>query len=157
MVDARLELHRSHHAHSAEWFARQITEASPWDAARRYMIPDRDRICGAIVTRRLPAVGLRDKPTAPSAPCQNGFCRTDCRIDPARVVGSCGDWGRAAFTSGPEILRRLLQWCQNASIFEQGRAGFSPGSADRCHRFKQYRWRTSSPIRSRLGFRRGRN
>jgi hypothetical protein len=80
MVDARLELHRSHHAHSAEWFARQITEASPWDAARRYMILDRDRICGAIGTRRLSAMGLRDKPTAPSSPWQNGFAE--------RIIGS---------------------------------------------------------------------
>src|ERR1700676_2511103 len=33
------------------------------------------------------------------------------------------------------------------------RASFSPGSADRCHKFTQYPWRTSSPISSRLGFR----
>jgi hypothetical protein len=53
----------------------------------------------------------------------------------------------------PEILCRLLQWCQNASILEQGRASFSLGAADRCHTITQYPWRTSSPIRSRLGFR----
>jgi hypothetical protein len=32
-------------------------------------------------------------------------------------------------------------------------ASFSPGSADRCHEFTWYPWRTSSPIRSSLGFR----
>src|SRR5229473_2160116 len=37
---------------TAEWVARQITEAFPWDWAPRYMIRDRDRIYGAIVTRR---------------------------------------------------------------------------------------------------------
>ena len=36
---------------TAEWVARQITEAFPWDGAPRYMIRDRDRIYGAIVTR----------------------------------------------------------------------------------------------------------
>ena len=37
---------------TAEWVARQITEAFPWDGAPRYMIRDRDRIYGAVVTHR---------------------------------------------------------------------------------------------------------
>ena len=32
---------------NAEWIARQITEAFPWNEAPRYMIRDRDRIYGA--------------------------------------------------------------------------------------------------------------
>jgi transposase InsO family protein len=32
---------------AAEWVARQITEAFPWDGAPRFMIRDRDRIYGA--------------------------------------------------------------------------------------------------------------
>ncbi len=40
---------------TAEWVARQITEAFPWDGAPRYMIRDRDRIYGTVVTRRLRA------------------------------------------------------------------------------------------------------
>src|SRR4249920_3281113 len=40
---------------TAEWIARQITEAFPWDGAPRYMIRDRDRIYGTVVTRRLRA------------------------------------------------------------------------------------------------------
>src|SRR3979490_1902643 len=52
---------------TAEWIARQITEAFPWDGAPRYMIRDRDRIYGAVVTRRLRAMGLRDKPIAPAS------------------------------------------------------------------------------------------
>src|SRR6202048_112602 len=58
---------------TAEWIARQITEAFPWDQALRYMIRDRDRIYGSVVTRRLPAMGIRDRPTAPASPWQNGF------------------------------------------------------------------------------------
>src|ERR1035437_6097571 len=42
---------------TAEWVARQITEAFPWNEAPRYMIRDRDRIYGAVVTRRLRAMG----------------------------------------------------------------------------------------------------
>ncbi|MCA6111114.1 transposase [Bradyrhizobium cenepequi] len=52
---------------TAEWVARQITEAFPWDQAPKYLIRDRDRIYGTIVTRRLRAMGIRDKPTAPAS------------------------------------------------------------------------------------------
>ena len=65
---------------TAEWIARQITEAFPWDGAPRYMVRDRDRIYGAIVTRRLRAMGIRDKPIAPASPWQNGFAE--------RLIGS---------------------------------------------------------------------
>src|ERR1039458_4533269 len=58
---------------TAEWIARQITEAFPWNEAPRYIIRDRDRIYGAVVSRRLRAMGIRDKPTAPASPWQNGF------------------------------------------------------------------------------------
>src|SRR5271167_3714561 len=44
---------------TAEWVARQITEAFPWDEAPRHLIRDRDRIYGSVVTRRLRAMGIR--------------------------------------------------------------------------------------------------
>ena len=47
---------------TAEWVARQITEAFPWDEAPHYLIRDCDRIHGSVVTRRLRAMGIRDKP-----------------------------------------------------------------------------------------------
>src|SRR5215472_12724814 len=65
---------------TAEWVARQITEAFPWNEAPRYMIRDRDCIYGAVVTRRLRAMGIRDKPIAPASPWQNGFVE--------RLIGS---------------------------------------------------------------------
>jgi transposase InsO family protein len=65
---------------TAEWVARQITEAFPWNEAPRYMIRDRDRIYGAIVTRRLCAMGIRDRPTAPASHWQNGVVE--------RLIGS---------------------------------------------------------------------
>src|SRR6202158_4311268 len=57
----------------AEWVGRQVTEAFPWEGAPRYMIRDCDRVYGTVVTRRLRAMGIRDKPIAPSSPWQNGF------------------------------------------------------------------------------------
>src|SRR4029077_16283289 len=53
---------------TAEWVARQITEAFPWDMAPGYMIRDRDRVYGTVVTRRLRAMGIWDKPIAPGSP-----------------------------------------------------------------------------------------
>jgi hypothetical protein len=53
---------------TADWVARQITEAFPWDEAPHYLIRDRDRIYGSVVTRRLRAMGIRDRPTAPASP-----------------------------------------------------------------------------------------
>jgi hypothetical protein len=57
---------------TAEWVAREITEAFPWNEAPRYMIRARDCIYGAVVTRRLRAMGIRDKPITPASPRQNG-------------------------------------------------------------------------------------
>ena len=87
---------------TAEWVARQLTEAFPWDGASRYMIRDRDRIYGAIVTRRLRAMGIRDKPVAPASPWQNGIAE--------RLIGSirreCLDH---VIVLGEAHLRRTLK------------------------------------------------
>ncbi len=88
---------------TAEWVARQITEAFPWDEAPHYLIRDRDRIYGSIVTRRLRAMGIRDKPTAAASPWQNGFAE--------RLIGSirreCLDH---IIVLGEVHLRRVLKF-----------------------------------------------
>jgi transposase InsO family protein len=87
---------------TAEWIARQLTEAFPWNDAPRYLIRDRDCIYGAVVTRRLRAMGIRDKPIAPASPWQNGFAE--------RLIGSirreCLDH---LIVLGEPYLRRNLQ------------------------------------------------
>jgi transposase InsO family protein len=87
---------------TAEWVARQITEAFPWNEAPRYMIRDRDHIYGAVVTRRLRAMGIRDKPITPASPWQNGFAE--------RLIGSirreCVDH---IIVLGEMHLRRILK------------------------------------------------
>ena len=99
---------------TAEWVARQITEAFPWDEAPKYLIRDRDQIYGAVGTRRLRAMGIRDKPTAPASPWQNGFAER--LIDPARVCGPHHCLGRGASAPNSAILCRLLQRRQNAFL-----------------------------------------
>ena len=82
--------------------ARQITEAFPSNEAPRYMIRDRDCIYGAVVTRRLRAMGIRDRPIAPASPRQNGFVE--------RLIGSirceCVDH---VIVLGEAHLRRILK------------------------------------------------
>jgi transposase InsO family protein len=87
---------------TADWIARQLTEAFPWDEAPRYLIRDRDRIYGAVVTRRLRAMGIRDKPTASASPWQNGYAE--------RLIGSirreCVDY---VIVLGEAHPRRILR------------------------------------------------
>jgi transposase InsO family protein len=53
--------------------ARQVTEACGWDPAPEYLIRDRDRVYGEAFTRRIRAMGIRDRPTAPRTPWRNGY------------------------------------------------------------------------------------
>jgi transposase InsO family protein len=86
---------------TAEWIARQITEAFPWDEAPDYIIRDRDGSYGQAVTKRLAAMGIRDHPTAARSPWQNGHAE--------RLIGSirreCLDH---AVVFGEAHLRRIL-------------------------------------------------
>jgi len=93
---------------TADWIARQITEAFPWNEAPHYLIRDRDQVYNAAATRRLRAMGIRDKPIAPGSPWQNGFAE--------RLIGSirreCGPYRRArreALAPSPKILCQILQ------------------------------------------------
>ncbi len=57
---------------TAEWLARQITEAFPWISAPAYLVRDNDRAYGHAFTARVRAMGIRDRPIAPGSPWQNG-------------------------------------------------------------------------------------
>jgi len=87
---------------TAEWLARQITETFPWNEAPRYLIRDRDRAYGCAVTRRLRAMGIRDKPIAPGSPWQNGFAERLIKS----IRRECTDHIIAV---GERHLRRLLR------------------------------------------------
>ena len=58
---------------TAEWLARQITEAFPWTSVPTYLVRDNDRVYGRIFTARLRAMGIRDRPITPKSPWQNGI------------------------------------------------------------------------------------
>ena len=65
---------------TAEWAARQVTEAFPWDEAPKFLIRDRDRTFGLVFRKRLAAMAITDVPTAPRSPWQNGYVE--------RLIGS---------------------------------------------------------------------
>jgi transposase InsO family protein len=101
---------------SAEWIARQLTEAFGWEEAPRYIIRDRDRAYGDIVVRRLRAMGIRDRPTSPRSPWQNGYCE--------RLIGSIRrDCLDHVVVFGEQHLRHLLQ--SYANYYNQTRTHLS--------------------------------
>jgi transposase InsO family protein len=57
---------------TAEWLARQITEAFPWASAPAYLVRDNDRAYGHVFRSRVRAMGIRDRPISPGSPWQNG-------------------------------------------------------------------------------------
>ena len=65
---------------TAEWIANQLTEACGWEQVPQYLIRDRDGAYGEVFIRRLRSMGIRDRPTSPRSPWQNGYAE--------RLIGS---------------------------------------------------------------------
>jgi len=86
---------------TAAWVSQQITKAFPWDKAPTYLLRDRDAVYGAVVHKRLQAMGIRDRPIAPRSPWPNGHVE--------RLIGSirreCLDH---MLVLGEVHLRRIL-------------------------------------------------
>ncbi len=86
---------------TADWLARQLTEAFPWDTAPAILIRDNDKAFGHAFQRRIRAMGIRDHPITPESPWQNGYVE--------RVIGSirreCLDH---IVVFGEQHLRRIL-------------------------------------------------
>ena len=56
---------------TAQWLAQQIVEAFPWSTAPTYLVRDNDGAYGEAFTRRVRAMGIRDRPISPRSPWQN--------------------------------------------------------------------------------------
>ena len=90
---------------TAEWIAGQVTEAFPSDEALRCLIRDRDGTFGPAYTRRIRAMRIRDHPTAPRSPWQNGQVE--------RLIGSIRRESLDhMMVFGEEDLRRILEGLQ---------------------------------------------
>jgi Integrase core domain len=65
---------------TAEWLANQVTGACGWEQTPDHLIRDRDACYGEVFVRRIQSLGIRDHPTAPRSPWQNGYAE--------RLIGS---------------------------------------------------------------------
>lgn len=87
---------------TAFWTGQQIVEAFPWDTAPRYLLRDRDGICGNDFVRRVDSWGIKQVLISARSPWQNPFVE--------RLVGSirreCLDH---AIVLNEMHLRRLLK------------------------------------------------
>jgi transposase InsO family protein len=86
---------------TAEWIARQVAEAFPWQDTPQYLLRDRDGVHGHVIRQRL-AMGIRDRPITVRSPWQNGHVE--------RLIGAirceCLDH---VIVFGDGHLRRILK------------------------------------------------
>ncbi len=80
-------------APSARWAGQQIVNAFPYATPSKYLLRDRDVTYGAEFTKRVTALGIEERPTAPRASWQNpyaerliGTIRREC-LDHVIVIG----------------------------------------------------------------------
>lgn len=110
---------------TADWIARQLTDAFPWDEAPDYMIRDRDGRYGLAVTKRLAALGIRDHPTAARSPWQNRHAETLI----GSIRGECLDH---IVVFGEAHLRQIL--VAYAGYYNEQRTHLSLSKDSPCHR-----------------------
>src|SRR6202142_4481813 len=97
---------------TARWIGQQIVEAFPWDETPEYLVRDRDAVYGEVVKRRLRGLGIRDRPTAPRSPRQNGHVE--------RLIGSIRREGTDhVIVLGETHLRRIMS--SYAGYYNQAR------------------------------------
>jgi transposase InsO family protein len=117
--DRRRVVHFGVTAHpTAEWAARQLLEAFPWNSAPRYLLRDRDGSFGEKFHEAANRLGIREVPTAPQAPWQNAYVE--------RLIGSirreCLDHVIVLNEAG---LRRVLK--SYVEYYERSRTHLSLG------------------------------
>ena len=78
---------------TAAWTAQQVVNAFPYDTAPKYLLRDRDSICGEAFVRRVEGMGIKQTLIAPRRPWQNPYAE--------RLIGSIrrelrttGDFGQ---------------------------------------------------------------
>ena len=141
---------------TAEWLARQITEAFPWTSAPAYLVRDNDRAYGHVFTSRVRAMGIRDRAISPASPWQNGCAerligtlRREC-LDPS------GNLQRDAPAANSFRLCVVLQSGPHAlGITERCALASSSPTFWRHPRHSDPGW-TASPIRPDIIFGRDR-
>ena len=112
---------------TAEWLARQITEAFPWGSAPIYLVRDNDRAFGFAFQRRLRAMGMRDRPISPNSPWQNGIAE--------RLIGTFRECLDQILVFGEAHLRQILS--AYATYYNQARTHMALQKDGPLHRIVQ--------------------
>src|SRR5436189_4729596 len=116
---------------TAEWLARQVTEAFPWTSAPAYLVRDNDGAYGHVFKSRARAMCIRDRPISPGSPWQNGYAE---RLI-ATVRRQCLD---RMLIFGESHLRRVL--ASYAAYYNQARTHLAWA------RMRRWAGRSSGPV-----------
>jgi hypothetical protein len=138
---------------TADWIARQITEAFPWNESPA--LPD-PRSGSGLWSCRQASIASHGHPRQTyrsRLALAERLCRKTDRIDPTRVRRPCGCLGRGAPTPDAASLCPVLQRSENAPLVGQRCAILAPGAADRSHHVKATPRRSASPLHASLSFR----
>lgn len=110
---------------SAEWTARQIVQAFPWDTAPHHLLRDRDSIYGEVFGRRAKGMGIREVLISRQGPWQNPFAERLIVSLPRQCL-------HHIIVLGEEHLRRILS--EYIDYYHQDRTHYSPGKDTPFHR-----------------------
>src|SRR5262249_5389854 len=137
---------------TAEWVARQITEAFRWNEPPA--LPDSRSGSGLRRCRHAPIAshGHSRQAHRPELALAERLCRKADRINPTRVCRPCGCLGRGALTPDSEEVFRLLQRVEDSPIARQGRSNSSRDPARGLHHIFARPRRTPSPLWQNLIF-----
>ena len=130
--DRRRPVHFAVASHpTAEWTARQLVQAFPWDSAPRFLVRDRDSNYGKVFRETAAELGIQEVLCAPRSPWQNAYAerligsiRREC-LDPRDRLSRIGSAPHLA------IRFRLLRSFPHSSVVGQRRADSSSRSACR--------------------------
>ena len=103
--DRRRILHCNVTAHpAAEWTARKTREAFPWETAPRFLLRDRDGICGKAFRDCATAMSIDELRIAPQSPWQDPYVE--------RLIGSIrGECLDHVIVFNERSPRRILRSC----------------------------------------------
>jgi hypothetical protein len=127
---------------TAEWLARQITEAFPWASAPGYLVRDNDQAYGQVFTARIKAMGIRDRP----------HCGTSDRHTASRVPEPNGHLRRGAPAANSFRLCGVLQSSAHALGITKRCTLASRRPTVWCHCRYSHLGRAASPIRPDIIF-----
>jgi hypothetical protein len=137
---------------TAEWLARQITEAFPWASAPAYLVRDNDRAYGHAFKSRVRAIGYPRPTDLARIAVAKSVCRASDWHSTPRVSGPHAGLWRGTPAANSFFLWGVLQRGSHAPGAEQGCAPGSGGAAVRYHCWHPDLVRAAPPLRPDIIF-----